>query len=178
MNRLVCSIIGLAGLATTTTPTTLVGQVGLKVAFVDSRLILQRTPGYAAADSQFTRELSSWRAEVQRLQSSLDSAARDFEQSSVVLSPSARDAKRQDLMQQQATLEQRAADLEQRAAARQRELLDPIEQRVNAAIESIRDSGNYAIIFDVGSPGSGIVAADRSLDLTQVVIAQLTSPPN
>ena len=178
MKRLVCSLIGLAGVASTATPTALEGQVGVKIAFVDSRLILQQTPGYAAADSQFTRELSSWRAEVQRLQASLDSAARDFEQSSVVLSPSARDAKRQDLIQQQATLEQRASDLEQRAAARQRELLDPIEQRVNAAIESIRNSGNYAMIFDVGSPGSGIVAADRSLDLTQVVIEQLTKPAN
>jgi outer membrane protein len=156
------------------TPTALAAQAGAKIAFVDSRMVLQQTPGYTAADSQFTRELSSWRAEIQRLQASLDSAARDFEQSSVVLSPSARDAKRQDLMQQQQTLEQRAADLETRAAARQRELLDPIEQRVNTAIEQVRASGNYAMIFDVGSPGSGIVAADRSLDLTQVVIGELT----
>lgn len=178
MKRMVCSIIGIAGAVLAAAPVALPAQVGVKVAFVDSRLILQRTPGYAAADSQFTRELGSWRAEVQRLQASLDSAARDFEQSSVVLSPSARDAKRQDLIQQQQTLEQRAADLEQRAAARQRELLDPIEQRVNAAIESVRASGNYAFIFDVGSPGNGIVAADRSLDLTQVVIEQLTSPAN
>ena len=139
MKRLVASFLSLAAAVTVATPTSALAQVGVKIAFVDSRLILQQTPGYAAADSQFTRELGSWRAEVQRLQASLDSAARDFEQSSVVLSPSARDAKRQDLIQQQATLEQRAADLEQRAAQRQRELLDPIEQRVNAAIESIRD---------------------------------------
>jgi len=160
------------------TPTSLAAQAGSRIAFVDSRLVLQQTPGYAAADSQFTRELGSWRAEVQRLQASLDSAARDFEQSSVVLSPSARDAKRQDLIQQQQTLEQRATDLETRAAARQRELLDPIEQRVNTAIEQVRASGSYAIIFDVGSPGSGIVAADRSLDLTQVVIDELTKTTN
>ena len=109
-------------------------QQTLPLGFVDSRLILQSTPGYQAADSQFTRELASWRAEIQRLQASLDSAARDFEQSSVVLSPSARDSKRQELMSQQATLEQRASELEGRATTRQRELLDPIEQRVNAAI--------------------------------------------
>jgi len=175
MKRLVGCLLSIAAAVTVATPTSALAQVGVKIAFVDSRLILQQTPGYAAADSQFTRELGSWRAEVQRLQASLDSAARDFEQSSVVLSPSARDAKRQDLIQQQATLEQRAADLEQRAAQRQRELLDPIEQRVNAAIEGVRESGSYAIIFDVGSPGSGIVAADRALDLTQVVIAQLTN---
>lgn len=178
MKRFIGGLILLTTVVLMATPTSLAGQVGVKIAFVDSRLILQQTPGYSAADSQFTRELGSWRAEVQRLQASLDSAARDFEQSSVVLSPSARDAKRQDLIQQQATLEQRAADLESRAAARQRELLDPIEQRVNAAIEQIRASGNFAMIFDVGSPGSGIVAADRTLDVTQVVIDELTKPAN
>ena len=178
MNRSISSLIGLTAVFLMATPTAVAAQVGGKVAFVDSRLILQQTPGYTAADSQFTRELSSWRNEVQRLQASLDSAARDFEQSSVILSPSARDAKRQDLIQQQSTLETRAADLESRAATRQRELLDPIEQRVNVAIEQVRASGNYAIIFDVGSPGSGIVAADRSLDLTQVVIDELTKPAN
>ena len=178
MTRLFSGLIVLTAVLFMVTPTALAGQGGLKIAFVDSRLILQQTPGYTAADSQFTRELGSWRAEIQRLQASLDSAARDFEQSSVVLSPSARDAKRQDLIQQQQTLEQRAADLETRAATRQRELLDPIEQRVNAAIEQVRESGSYAMIFDVGSPGSGIVAADRSLDLTQVVIDELTKPAN
>ncbi|MCZ6754938.1 MAG: OmpH family outer membrane protein [Gemmatimonadetes bacterium] len=178
MARLITSLIGLTTVVFIATPTALAAQVGVKIAFVDSRLILQQTPGYIAADSQFTRELGSWRAEVQRLQASLDSAARAFEQSSVILSPSARDAKRQDLIQQQATLETRAADLETRAATRQRELLDPIEQRVNQAIEQVRASGSYAIIFDVGSPGSGIVAADRSLDLTQVVIDALTKPAN
>jgi Skp family chaperone for outer membrane proteins len=174
MTRIIGRFIGLAAILVIAMPAAVRAQVGVKIAFVDSRLILQQTPGYAAADSQFTRELGAWTAEVQRLQSSLDSAARDFEQSSVVLSPSARDAKRQDLIQQQATLEQRAADLEQRAAQRQRELLDPIEQRVNAAIESIRAAGSYAMVFDVGRPGSAIVAADRSLDLTQRVIQELT----
>ncbi len=178
MTRLISSLIGLTAVVFMATPATLAGQAGAKIAFVDSRLVLQETPGYAAADSQFTRELGSWRAEIQRLQASLDSAARDFEQSSVVLSPSARDAKRQDLIQQQQTLEQRAGDLEARAGTRQRELLDPIEQRVNAAIEKVRSAGNYAMVFDVGSPGSGIVAADPSLDLTRVVIDELTKPAN
>ena len=178
MTRLISSLIGLTAVVFMATPAALAGQAGAKIAFVDSRLVLQETPGYAAADSQFTRELGSWRTEIQRLQASLDSAARDFEQSSVVLSPSARDAKRQDLIQQQQTLEQRAADLETRAGTRQRELLDPIEQRVNAAIEKIRAAGHYAMVFDVGSPGSGIVAADPSLDLTRVVIDELTKPAN
>ena len=40
-------------------------------------------------------------------------------------------------------------------------------------VEGVRAAGGYAMIFDVGVQNSGIVAADRSLDLTQKVIDQL-----
>jgi len=91
----------------------------------------------------------------------------------VLLSPTQRAAKRKDLEGQQQQLEKRTQELQQRAATRERELLDPIQSKVNSVIEGMRASGNYAIIFDVSAPNSGIVTADKSLDLTQKVIQQL-----
>ena len=146
-----------------------------KLAYVNTQAILKSTPGYAQAESTFTKELQTYRGEVQKLQSSLDSAASDFEQQSVMLSPTQRAAKRKDLEGQQQKLEQRTQELQQRASSRERELLDPIQSKVNTVIEGIRASGNYAMIFDVSAPNSGIVTADKSLDLTQKVIQQLKS---
>jgi outer membrane protein len=148
-------------------------QSGGKIAYVNTQAILKSTPGYASAESTFTKELETYRGEVQKLQASLDSAASDFEQQSVLLSPTQRAAKRKDLEGQQQKLEQRTQELQQRAATRERELLDPIQSKVNSVIEGMRASGNYAIIFDVSAPNSGIVTADKSLDLTQKVIQQL-----
>jgi len=146
-----------------------------KLAYVNTQAILKSTPGYAQAESTFTKELQTYRGEVQKLQSSLDSAASDFEQQSVMLSPTQRAAKRKDLEGQQQKLEQRTQELQQRASSRERELLDPIQTKVNTVIEGIRASGNYAMIFDVSAPNSGIVTADKSLDLTDKVIQQLKS---
>jgi len=148
---------------------------GAKIAYVNTQTILKATPGYAQAESTFTKELATYRGEVQKLQASLDSAASDFEQQSVMLSPTQRTAKRKDLEGQQQKLEQRTQELQQRAATRERELLDPIQSKVNSVIEGLRASGNYAVIFDVSAPNSGIVTADKSLDLTQRVIQQLKS---
>ena len=148
---------------------------GAKVAYVNTQAILKATPGYAQAESTFTKELATYRGEVQKLQASLDSAASDFEQQSVMLSPTQRAAKRKDLEGQQKKLEERTQELQQRAASRERELLDPIQSKVNSVIEGLRASGNYAMIFDVSAPNSGIVTADKSLDLTQKVIQQLKS---
>jgi outer membrane protein len=146
---------------------------GAKLAYVNTQAILKVTPGYAQAESTFTKEIATYRVEVQKLQATLDSAASDFEQQSVLLSPTQRAAKRKDLEGQQQKLEQRTQELQQKAATRERELLDPIQSKVNSVIEGMRAAGNYAIIFDVSAPNSGIVTADKALDLTPRVIQQL-----
>ena len=148
---------------------------GAKIAYVNTQAILRATPGYAAAESTFAKELEISRGEVQKLQASLDSSASDFEQQSAMLSPTARQAKRKDLQGQQQKMEQRVQELQKRATDREKELLEPIQTKVNSIIEGVRAAGNYAIIFDVSAPNSGIVTADKSLDITQRVIQQLKS---
>jgi outer membrane protein len=166
--------MGLAALSVAGTGSLVAQQAGNpKIAYVNTQAILKQTPGYVKAESTFTKELANYRVEVQKLQASLDSAASDFDQQSVMLSPSQRAAKRKDLQTQQQKLEQRTQQLQQQAATRERELLDPIQTKVNSVIEGVRAAGNYAIIFDVSAPNNGIVTADKALDLTQRVIQQL-----
>jgi len=166
--------IGLAALSVAGTGSLAAQQAGNpKIAYVNTQAILKSTPGYVTAESTFTKELATYRVEVQKLQASLDSAASDFDQQSVMLSPTQRAAKRKDLQAQQQKLEQRTQELQQKAATRERELLDPIQTKVNSVIEGVRAAGNYAMIFDVSAPNNGIVTADKSLDLTQRVIQQL-----
>ena len=148
------------------------------VAFVHMRRILAATPGYAQAETTFVREMAGYRSEYQKLQSSLDSAATQFEQQSTLLSPTARSARRRELETQQQSLEQRGQELQQRAATRERELLDPIQTRVVGVIERLRASGGYSIVFDVSSQGNPIITADKSLDLSDRVIAELKAAPS
>lgn len=156
-----------------TAATTTTQQAVTKIAFLNSRAILDQTPGYAAAETTFTRELDSSRAEVTRMQASMDSAATDFETSSVLLSPTAKQAKQQQLVAQQQSVQQRQQELQARMEQRQQELIDPIQQRVQAVVEGIRAELNYAVVFDVVALNGGMVAADRSLDITSLVIQRL-----
>ncbi len=169
------SVLAIAFLAIASPAEAQGGGAAGKIGYVNTQAILKQTPGYAQAESTFAKELESYRAEVQKLQASLDSAASDFEQKSVMLSATARQTKRKDLEAQQKKLEERTQELQQNASKRERELLDPIQTKVNSIIEGIRAAGNYAMIFDVSAPNSGIVTADKSLDLTPKVIQQLKS---
>src|SRR5207245_7616741 len=141
----------------------------LKIAYINSREILQRTPGYTAAESTYTKEVEGFRREVQKLQQQLDSAVQAFDQQSLALSPTAKQAKQKELQSLQQRVEQRSNELQDRAAQRERELLAPIQQRVNSVVQGLRAEGNYALILDADAPGSNIVAADPALDLTSKV---------
>ena len=162
----------LVALALAAAPRALVAQGG-KIAFINARAVLLATPGYAAAESLYNRELSGFRVEMERLQSTLDSAASDFEQKSVMLSATAKTAKRKDLEAQRTRLEQRANELRDKAAQREQELLAPLHGKVNDAIESVRAEGGYALILDVSANEGLIVAVDKSLEVTDKVIDKI-----
>jgi outer membrane protein len=148
-----------------------------RIAYLNSRAILNATPGYAAADTLFGRELAASRDEIQRMQQALDSAATDFETASVLLSPSVRQERQRQLIGQQQQLQQRQQELQGRMEQRQAELIDPIQQRVQAVIEGIRAELNIAMIFDVAAMQGAMVAADRTLDVTALVIQRLQAAP-
>ena len=163
----VCMWLGLVGVAPAG------AQGGAKIAFINSRQILQKTPGYAAAESTFEREVKGFREEVQRLQQKLDTAIQALDQQSIALSPAARKTKQDDIIAQQRRLEQRSQELQQRAQQREQELMAPIQARINAVIQGLRAEGNYALILDADSQGGGIVAADPALNITTKVLARL-----
>ncbi len=150
---------------------------GQKIGYINARAVLLATPGYAQAESTYNRELTGFRTEVERLQASLDSAAADFEQKSVMLSATAKTAKRRDLEAQRTRLETRANELRDKAAQREQELLSPLHNKVNDAIESVRAEGGFALLFDVSANDGLIVAADKSLDVSDKVIAKIKAQP-
>ena len=145
----------------------------VRIAFINSREILQRTPGYAAAESTYLKEVDGFRTEVQKLQASLDSAVQAFDQQSIALSPAARQTKQRELQGMQTRLEQRTNELQDRARQREQDLLQPIQSRVNSVIQGIRAELNYSLILDADAPGGLIVAVDPTFNITAKVLARL-----
>jgi len=145
----------------------------LKLAYINSQLILANTPGRAEAESTFNREMQGYQAQVQALQATLDSAVAEYNRTSLVLSPSAKQQREQQIRDLQTRTQSQISDLQQRANAREQQLTAPIMQRVQAVIEGIRAEYNYSMIFDAAAQNGGLITADRSLDISQLVIQRL-----
>jgi outer membrane protein len=144
-------------------------QGTLKIAFVHSQQILEKTPGYATAESLLTKEGQGLRDTLQRMQVQWDSAMQAFDKTSSVLTQAAKQTKQRDLQAMQQRLQQRQGELQ-----REQELLQPIQARVIGVVQGIRAEMNYALVFDMDGQSSNVfLAVDPSLDVTAKVIERL-----
>lgn len=142
-----------------------------KIAYLDSRRILQEAPGAAEARTAIQTEMQSFQRRLTALQDSLGKVMQDYQQRSLTLSPDARRTEEQRVAAKQRELEAQAEQLQLEANTKQNDLMQPVMDRVEAAIEAIRKEGGYAIIFDAAS--AAMVSADTTLDLTTQVINRL-----
>ena len=169
----IVAVVGLAALTAAAVPAPPQGTSTF--AFVNTDAILRQTPGFTAAESTWTAEVAAMRAELEQRQQRLDSALAAFNQSSIGMSPTARQQKQAELQQLNTEYQQRLNDAQARSEQRQQELMEPLQVRVQAVIDGLRAERNLGIIFDVAAPGGGIVAGDPRLDLTSVVVTRLAA---
>jgi len=145
---------------------------GVKVAYVQTSVLLEQAPGRAEAEAQFEKETGTYRDQIKRMSDSLNAMVASFEQRQASLAAAARDAQAKNITAKQQEYQRRTQELEQKAQGRQNELVQPILDKIKAAIEEVRVEGGYAMIFNADQ-GSPIVAVDKSLNVTDRVLTRL-----
>jgi outer membrane protein len=145
---------------------------GLKVAYVQTSVLLDQAPGRAEAEAQFDKETGTYRDQIKRMSDSLNAMIADFQKRQATLAATARDAQTKSIQAKEAEYQRRTQELEQKAQGRQSELVQPILDKIKAAIEEVRVEGGYAMIFNADQ-GSPIVAVDKNLNVTDRVLTKL-----
>ena len=150
-----------------------------KIGYINSAMLLQQAPGRAEAEAQFEKEVGVYRQQIQRMDDSLRTMMAAFDRDAPKLDSAGRQARRTTIGQREVEFQGRARGLDSTMQARQAQLVKPIMERVQQVIEAIRAEDGYAVILDVGSQVSVVVAADKRLDLTEKVLARLKAqgPP-
>ena len=148
-------------------------QTPLKIGYINSQEVLANTAEAATAQQQFDREMQGYQAEISQLEEELTGLQESLQRQSLTLSPDARAAREQQLQTRLAAYQQRTAQLTQLAEQRRAELIQPVMDRINTVIEAVRVEGQYHLILDLAA--GSIIAADPMLDLTQQVIARVST---
>jgi Skp family chaperone for outer membrane proteins len=143
-----------------------------RLAYVDTRKILDAAPGRTEAEAQLQKEAAVWEAEIKKMQDSMNGMITDFQKTSGTMTQAAKDKRTKEIQDKQVEYQKRNDEINAEADHRRNELLQPILDQIKIALEDVRVSTGNDVIFDVGTQAS-IVAVNKNLDVSDRVIARL-----
>lgn len=152
-------------------------SAGVKFAYIDSRVVLDKAPGRAAAESTFQKEYDAAQVKIKKMQDTLEAMASAYQKSAPTLSAVNRELREKEIREKQQTFENSARLLEAQMQQRQGELVQPMMTQIREVLDALRKEDGYSFIFDVGTNASVIVAADSTLNITDKVVSRLKPIP-
>jgi outer membrane protein len=144
-----------------------------KIAFVDSRVIMDRAPGRREAEALFQRETAPFETQVKGMSDSLNAMIAAYQKKEPALSQADKEKEQKAIRDKQSEFQERTQKLQQQAQARESELVQPILDQVRKVLDEIRTEEGYSVVFDLSGATGAIVAYDKNMDITERVISRL-----
>lgn len=146
----------------------------IKIGYIDSIKIFAEHPGTQEAERKYREEVDTWTAQKEQSEQAILRLQEELRAQSLMLSEEKKREKQLELerkMQEyQRFMEETFGD-DGLAARRNKELTQPIVEKINKILEEIAKEQGLLMVFDVAN--ADIVYADKSLDLTEVVLTRL-----
>jgi outer membrane protein len=149
--------------------------IAQKYAFVDSDYILNNIPEYQDALDMLDEFSIQWQKEIEEKFARVDQLYKDYQAEAVLLPEDMKKQRENEIIQS----EKEAKDLQKARFGRdgdlfskRQELVQPIQEKIYNAIESIAETQNYAFVFDKAGSLS-ILYAKARYDLSDDVLDEV-----
>jgi len=177
MHSRVRAILLVLGLLSTASGDASAQSGAMKFAYIDSRVVLDKAPGRAAAESTFQKEYDAAQNKIKKMQDTLEAMASAYQKSAATLSAVNRELREKEIRDKQQSFENAARLLEVQMQQRQNELVQPMMAQIRDVLNAVQKEDGFTFIFDIGNNSSPIVAADSSLNITDRVVGRLKPIP-
>lgn len=149
-----------------------------RIGYINSEQILSEYEGARDIESQLAAAVADWKDQARTMESEIEALLVELSSQRLLLSDEAAAEKQALIQEKRLAYESFVNDVwgsGGRAARREAELWQPVIDKVNVILEDIGAEDEYLLILDAAgaAPGSVIVYADPSADVTQVVIDRL-----
>ena len=149
-----------------------------KIAYVDSRRILQEMPSRTQVEARIRTELAALESRQQKMVDSLQALMGSFQKDSATMSADDRTKRFAAMQAYDAQYRDTLEALQAEAQQKQGEAMQPLFDQIRLALEEVRVADGLSMIFDLGAQVNPIVAMDKNLDVSDKVIARIrTMPP-
>jgi Skp family chaperone for outer membrane proteins len=148
-------------------------QMQSTFAFVDVPKLMEQVPGFPEARAVFEGELQQRQDELRGLEEEMNSLIEQYERQQPTMNSTTRQRREEQIREVQRQLQDKAQQFEEQAREREQVLLGPLQEKAQAVIDAFRAERNLSIIIDITMDGSGIVAYDPQLDVTDILIQRV-----
>lgn len=151
-----------------------------RIAFVNTKYILEQMPEYAAAQKELDNFSTDWQQEIDERWRQIKQLREAFNAEKILLTEEMKKSRQEEIDQK----EQEAADLQQKRFGvggdlfkKRQELIQPIQDRIYEAIKEVAGT-SYVAIFDIGSVGNNVLYASEKYDKSKSVLRKLGIRPD
>ena len=156
-------------LLTLGTMTTLRAQ---RVAIVDITRVLEEMPDYRNAQTELDNIAAQWRQEIALEYDQIKAMYNKYQAEQVLLTEDARKKKEEEIMEREKAvrdLQKEKFGPEGALFRKRQDLVQPIQERVYAAIKTYAEDRGFDFIFDKGG-SSGLIFSNAEFDKTDDIV--------
>ncbi len=146
----------------------------IKFGYIDSQRIFMEYRETQEAERVYKKEVDQWKAEATAMEQEIAKLQEELRAQSLMLSEEKQKEKKLELDKKLDDYQRFVADTfgeEGVAAQRNRELTQPIVDRINRILERMSEEEGFSMVFDIAN--ANIVYAKKEFDLTDRVLAEL-----
>ena len=144
----------------------------LKFGHINRQELIEVMPEAVAAQRTLEDLVLKYREEMTKLETEFQSKLTDLQQNSAALEPAIRARRESDLQRMHENIQSFGTNAQEDLQKRQMELMIPIEEKVNKAINEIGEENGFMYIFDVQAQAI-LYKSSKSVDVLPMVKKKL-----
>lgn len=152
-----------------------VGVQAQKIAVIDITAVLQELPEYQTAQQEIDRVAAEWNQEIAGEYDKIKSLYNKYQAEQVLLSEEVRAQREEEIMQKEKMvreLQKRKFGAEGELFLKRREIINPIQDKVFAAIETFALDRGYDLVLDKAG-SAGVLYVGEEFDKTDLIKRRL-----
>ena len=144
----------------------------VKLAHVNTAEILDVMPDKASAEKSLEKYYGELQAQLETMAKEYQTKMQDYEANQATMSNLVKQSKEKEIIDLQTRIQQFQANAENEFEAKRAELLKPILDKIQNAINAVGKEKGYTYILDLAT-GATVYVSDDAIDATKDVKAKL-----
>ena len=139
-------------------------QRSVRIGYIDTEYILQNVPEYQEASSQLEAKVQQWKKEIEQRLNEVETKKKQLNNESVLLTKELYDERLEDINIEEAEIldyQQKRFGPNGDLMLQKKQLMQPIQDQIFAAVQDMAKSRNYDFVFDKSADVVMLYSAER-----------------